>query len=101
MKTLQRKFLAALLALSLLAGLLPAASQPASAAESFAIGETVHFAGHNWYIIGTDDEADGGVTAPAGCYILFAKNNNFGATTFRANSLSTDSTANYYKDSDL
>ena len=63
-----------------------------------AIGDVVNFAGHEWYIIG-DETA--GVTAPEGCYTLFAKNNDFGSTTFRAGADDTDSTANYYKDSDL
>ena len=63
-----------------------------------AIGDVVNFAGHEWYIIGDETE---GVTAPAGCYTLFAKNNDFGSTTFRAGADDTDSTANYYKDSDL
>ena len=49
-----------------------------------AIGDVVNFAGHEWYIIGTDDAADGGVTAPEGCYTLFAKNNDFGSTAYRA-----------------
>ncbi len=62
------------------------------------IGDTVEFAGHEWYIIGTET---GGVTAPAGCYTLFAKNNDFGSTAFRAGASNTDSTANHYKDSDL
>ena len=62
------------------------------------IGDTVEFAGHDWYIIGTETE---GVTAPSGCYTLFAKNNDFGSTTFRAGAKREDSTANYYKDSDL
>ena len=66
--------------------------------EPPAIGDVVNFAGHEWYIIGTETE---GVTAPAGCYTLFAKNNDFGSTTFRAGADDTDSTANYYKDSDL
>ena len=100
MKILKRKTLAALLALSLLASLLPLGAQPALAA-SLAIGDTVTFAGHDWYIIGTDEEADGGVTAPAGCYTLFAKNNDFGTTTFRASANREDNTAYYYKDSDL
>ena len=52
--------------------------------EPLAIGDVVNFAGHEWYIIGTDDAADGGVTAPAGCYTLFAKNNDFGSTAYRA-----------------
>ena len=66
--------------------------------EPPAIGDVVNFAGHEWYIIGDETE---GVTAPAGCYTLFAKNNDFGSTTFRAGADDTDSTANYYKDSDL
>ena len=62
------------------------------------IGDTVNFAGHEWYIIGT---GLGGVTAPAGCYTLFAKYDDFGSTAFRAGASNTDRTANYYKDSDL
>ena len=68
------------------------------------IGDVVNFAGHEWYIIGTDDAADGGVTAPAGSYTLFAKNNDFGSTAFRTEENGGDrenSTANHYKDSDL
>ena len=45
------------------------------------IGDTVSFAGHEWYIIGT---GIGGVTAPAGCYTLFAKNNEFGTSQFNS-----------------
>ena len=62
------------------------------------IGDTVEFAGYEWYIIGTETE---GVTAPAGCYTLFAKNNDFGSTAFRAGASNANSTANHYKDSDL
>ena len=72
--------------------------------EPPAIGDVVNFAGHEWYIIGTDDAADGGVTAPEGCYTLFAKNNDFGSTAFRTEENGGDrenSTANHYKDSDL
>ena len=72
--------------------------------EPPAIGDVVNFAGHEWYIIGTDDAADGGVTAPEGCYTLFAKNNEFGSTAFRTEENGGDfgnNTANYYKDSDL
>ena len=72
--------------------------------EPPAIGDVVNFAGHEWYIIGTDDAADGGVTAPAGCYTLFAKNNDFGSTAFRTEENGGDrgnSTAYNYKDSDL
>ena len=69
-----------------------------------AIGDVVNFAGHEWYIIGTDDAADGGVTAPEGCYTLFAKNNDFGSTAFRTEEHGgnrSNSTAFCYKDSDL
>lgn len=62
------------------------------------IGDTVEFAGYEWYIIGTET---GGVTAPAGCYTLFAKNDDFGDTAFRAGANQEDRTANHYKDSDL
>ena len=62
------------------------------------IGDTVEFAGYEWYIIGTETE---GVTAPAGCYTLFAKNDDFGDAAFRAGANQEDSTANHYKDSDL
>ena len=62
------------------------------------IGDTVSFAEHEWYVVGTDSE---GVIAPEGCYTLFAKNDDFGSTAFRAGASDTDYTANYYKDSDL
>lgn len=62
------------------------------------IGDVVSFAGYEWYVIGTDSE---GVIAPEGCYTLFAKNNDFGSTAFRAGASDSDYTANYYKDSDL
>ena len=65
------------------------------------IGDTVEFAGYEWYIIGNETD---GVTAPAGCYTLFAKNNDFGSTAFRTEENGGDhlkSTANIYKDSDL
>ena len=74
-----RRLCAALLCLCLLAGLAPNIGTTAYAAGT-AIGETVEFAGHEWYIIGTPTE---GVTAPSGCYTLFAKNNDFGFTVFR------------------
>ena len=70
----------------------------AFAAGSYNIGDTVTFAGYDWYIIGTKSE---GVTAPEGYYTLFAKNNDFGSTAFRAGASNADSTANHYKDSDL
>ena len=70
----------------------------AASTTSYSIGDTVEFAGYEWYIIGTETE---GVTAPSGCYTLFAKNDDFGSTAFRSGASSTDSTANYYKDSNL
>ena len=64
------------------------------------IGDIVSFAEHEWYVIGTDSE---GVIALEGCYTLFAKNNDFGSSAFRAGDagyLSNPTAANY-KDSDL
>ena len=90
--------LAALLCLCLLVGLVPGMGTTAFAAGSYNIGDTVTFAGYDWYIIGTKSE---GVTAPEGYYTLFAKNNDFGSTAFRAGASNADSTANHYKDSDL
>lgn len=95
---MKKRFLAALLCLCLLVGLVPGMGTTAFAAGSYNIGDTVTFAGHDWYIIGTESE---GVTAPSGCYTLFAKNNDFGSTAFRAGASNADSTANHYKDSDL
>ena len=97
---MKKRFFSALLCLCLLIGLVPGAVTTAYAAW-LPIGETVTFAGHEWYIIGTDNEADGGVTAPDGCYTLFAKDNDFDSTTFRAGAVQYDSGANIYKDSDL
>ena len=79
---MKKRFFSALLCLCLLAGLVPNMGLTAQAAGA-AIGQTVEFAGHEWYIIGTDDEADGGVTAPEGCYTLFAKDNDFGTSDYR------------------
>lgn len=62
------------------------------------IGDVVSFAGYEWYVIGTDSE---GVIAPEGCYTLFAKNNEFGSTAFRAGMSYEDISIVYYKDSDL
>lgn len=95
---MKKRFLAALLCLCLLVGLVPGMGTTAFAASDHNIGDTVTFAGYDWYIIGTESE---GVTAPAGCYTLFAKNNDFGSTAFRAGANQEDSTANHYKDSDL
>ena len=97
---MKKRFFSALLCLCLLIGLVPGAVTTAYAAW-LPIGETVTFAGHEWYIIGTDNEADGGVTAPDGGYTLFAKDNDFDSTTFRAGAVQYDSGANIYKDSDL
>ena len=87
---MKKRFLAALLCLCLLVGLVPGMGTTAFAASDHNIGDTVEFAGHEWYVIGTETD---GVTAPAGCYTLFAKNNDFGDTTF-GNSID-------YKDSTL
>lgn len=95
---MKKRFLAALLCLCLLVGLVPGMGTTAFAAGSYNIGDTVTFAGYDWYIIGTKSE---GVTAPEGYYTLFAKNNDFGSTAFRAGASNADSTANHYKDSDL
>lgn len=76
---MKKRFVAALLCLCLLVGLVPAMGTTTFAASHYNIGDTVWFAGHVWYIIGTESE---GVTAPAGCYTLFAKNNDFGETQF-------------------
>lgn len=97
---MKKRFFSALLCLCLLAGLVPGIGTTAQAAGA-AIGQTVKFAGYEWYIIGTDNEADGGVTAPEGYYTLFAKDNKFGSTTFRAGADRGDSMAHYYKNSDL
>ena len=98
---MKKRLLSLTLIAALCLSLFPTGAAPAQAATSLAIGDTVTFAGHDWYIIGTDEEADGGVTAPEGCYTLFAKNNDFGTTTFRAGADRSDSTAYDYKDSDL
>lgn len=95
---MKKRFLAALLCLCLLVGLVPGMGTTAFAASDHNIGDTVEFAGYEWYIIGTETE---GVTAPAGCYTLFAKNDDFGDAAFRAGANQEDSTANHYKDSDL
>lgn len=87
---MKKRFLAALLCLCLLVGLVPGMGTTAFAAGSYNIGDIVTFAGYDWYIIGTESE---GVTAPSGCYTLFAKNNDFGDTAF-GNSID-------YKDSTL
>ena len=80
---MKKRFFSALLCLCLLIGLVPGAVTTAFAAGDYKIGDTVTFAGYEWYIIGTDEEADGGVTAPDGCYTLFAKNSDFGTSDYR------------------
>lgn len=65
-------------AMALVVGL-PASTAFAASTTTFAIGDTVEFAGYEWYIIGTETE---GVTAPSGCYTLFAKNDDFGSSVF-------------------
>ena len=79
---MKKRFFSVLLCLCLLAGLVPGAVMTAFAAGDYKIGDTVNFAGYEWYIIGTDDETDGGVTAPDGCYTLFAKDNDFGTSNY-------------------
>ena len=98
---MKKRFLAALLCLCLLVGLVPGMGTTAFAAGSYNIGDIVTFAGHDWYIIGTESD---GVTAPSGCYTLFAKNNDFGSTAFRTSTNGgnrENSEAYNYKDSDL
>lgn len=75
----KKRLVAALLCLCMLIGLMPGMGTAAFAASQYNIGDTVLFAGYEWYIIGTETE---GVKAPSGCYTLFAKNNDFGETTF-------------------
>lgn len=87
---MKKRFLAALLCLCLLVGLVPGMGTTAFAASDHNIGDIVTFAGYDWYIIGTESD---GVKAPSGCYTLFAKNNGFGDTAF-GNSID-------YKDSTL
>ena len=78
-----RGILPLLLCLCLVLSMLPAMKLTASAAGTtdYAIGDIVTFAGHSWYIIGTETQ---GVEAPSGCYTLFAKNNDFGETQFNS-----------------
>ena len=87
-----RRLCAALLCLCLLAGLAPNMGTTAFAAGDYKIGDTVNFAGYEWYIIGTPTE---GVTAPAGCYTLFAKNNDFGTSNY--DGLKDYATSNLHK----
>lgn len=96
---MKKRFFSALLCLCLLIGLVPGMGTTAFAASDHNIGDTVTFAGHEWYVIGTESD---GVKAPSGCYTLFAKNNDFGSTAFRANGGGKYIDGAYnYKDSDL
>ena len=96
---MKKRFFAVALCLCLLVGLIPNMGTTAFAASGHNIGDTVEFAGHEWYIIGTETE---GVKAPSGCYTLFAKNSDFGTTAFRAVGGGTEeSGANIYIRSDL
>ena len=65
-------------AMALVVGM-PASTAFAASTTSYSIGDTVEFAGYEWYVIGTETE---GVTAPSGCYTLFAKNDDFGSSVF-------------------
>lgn len=77
---MKKRILAVLLCLCLLAGLVPIGTTVFAAdTTDYAIGDAVEFAGHYWYIIGTESK---GEKAPSGCYTLFAKNNDFGDTNF-------------------
>lgn len=78
---MKKRFLAALLCLCLLVGLVPGMGTTAFAASDHNIGDIVTFAGYDWYIIGTESD---GVKAPSGCYTLFAKNNDFEQTQFNS-----------------
>lgn len=98
---MKKRFFAALVCLCLLVGLIPNVGTTAFAADTtdYAIGDTVEFAGHNWYIIGTESE---GVTAPEGCYtLLIASPDDFGSTVFREGADGTNESDNYYSGSKL
>ena len=97
---MKKRFVAALLCLCLLVGLVPAMGTTTFAASTtdYAIGDTVEFGGYSWRIIGTETE---GVTAPEGCYTLLIADDVFGSTAFREGADGTEQTDNYYKDSDL
>lgn len=88
----KKRLVAALLCLCMLIGLMPGMGTAVFAASQYNIGDTVLFAGYEWYIIGTETE---GVTAPEGCYTLFAKNNDFGETTFGSDSNPTNGQYSY------
>lgn len=96
----KKRLVAALLCLCLLVGLVPGMGATAFAASTtdYAIGDTVEFGGYSWRIIGTETE---GVTAPGGCYTLFAAGPTFGSTTFRAGADGENAGDNYYSGSDL
>ena len=55
-KALWGRILPLLLCLCLVLSMLPAMKLTASAAGKHSVGDTVEFAGHEWYIIGTETE---------------------------------------------
>lgn len=97
---MKKRFVAALLCLCMVVGLVPAMGTTAFAASTtdYAIGDTVEFGGYSWRIIGNETK---GVTAPEGCYTLLIADDVFGSTAFREGADGTDQSDNYYKDSDL
>lgn len=96
---MKKRLLSLTLIAALCLSLFPAGAAPALAESTdYSVGDTVRFATHDWYIIGTPTE---GVIAPEGCYTLLAKDDDFGSIDFRATEDSTQSAAKNYKDSDL
>ena len=97
---MKKRFVAALLCLCMVVGLVPAMGTTTFAASTtdYAIGDTVEFGGYSWRIIGTETK---GVTAPEGCYTLLIADDVFGSTAFREGADGTEQSDNYYKDSDL
>ena len=67
---MKKRVFAILLCLCLLIGIVPNMGTTAFAAGSYNIGDTVTFAGYDWYIIGTESD---GVKAPSGCYTHLRK----------------------------
>ena len=96
---MKKRLLSLTLIAALCLSLFPVGTAPALAESTdYSVGDTVRFATHDWYIIGTPTE---GVIAPEGCYTLLAKDDDFGPIDFRATEDSTQSAAKNYKDSDL
>ena len=100
LNNMKKRFLAALLCLCLLVGLVPAMGTTAFAASTtdYAIGDTVEFGGYSWRIIGTETK---GVTAPEGCYTLLIADDVFGSTAFREGADGENEEDNHYSGSDL